>query len=84
MTSGPEGPYEISASLRYTAFWAAKGSLKLRDRRRREKQEQYEWLRLMLRAPTTLSATELARLACRMYRKRLIWARLRADGCPLE
>jgi hypothetical protein len=108
---------------------------KLRDRLRREKQEQYEWLRLMLRAPATLSATDSALLACRMYRrlvdlhldsgrssrvapaahycaivfeisrlrdeaglwtdllrhlrlrhgrKRLIWARLRAEGCPLE
>lgn len=107
----------------------------LRDRLRREKEEQYAWLRLMLRPPATLSATEFARLAGRMYRrlvdlhlesgrssrvepaahycaivfeisqlrdeaalwtdllrhlrlrhgrKRLIWARLRAEGCPLE
>lgn len=107
----------------------------LRDRLRREKQEQYAWLRLMLSPPATLSATEFARVACRMYRrlvdlhlesgrpsrvepaahycaivfeisrlrdeaglwadllrhlrrrhgrKRLIWARLHAEGCPLE
>ncbi len=56
----------LSEGVELTAF---KKLAELRRRAKRDKEEPYDWLRLVLQKPGTLSQAEYARLAVDMYRQ---------------